>query len=208
MKHGVLGGLNSTEYPTYAFYMENVSNIVASFPRFCDWCLYSIGYQLSQCCLTCSDIRGVAVAGVEGEPVNVTELVAEAIGAGFAAWLLEKKKADGSRRFRVSIGHDSRISAKKLQVFLLHLFGFNNSFLKLLILSVKIWPFKTWVVNVPVLLLSFLFFLFEISSLIFLTSRDTFLNSVLYKLLCGANHQSSLLFIIAYLIISNWKVFL
>ncbi|KAA0036469.1 phosphoglucomutase isoform X1 [Cucumis melo var. makuwa] len=62
-----------------------------------------------------SDIRGVAVAGVEGEPVNLTELVAEAIGAGFAAWLLEKKKADGSRRLKVSIGHDSRISAKKLQ---------------------------------------------------------------------------------------------
>ncbi|XP_023540689.1 uncharacterized protein LOC111800976 isoform X1 [Cucurbita pepo subsp. pepo] len=62
-----------------------------------------------------SDIRGVAVAGVEGEPVNLTESVAEAIGAGFAAWLLEKKKADGSRRFRVSIGHDSRISAEKLQ---------------------------------------------------------------------------------------------
>jgi len=60
--------------------------------------------------------------------VNLTEPVAEAIGAGFAAWLLEKKKADGSRRFRVSIGHDSRISAEKLQVFLLHLmFGFNNS---------------------------------------------------------------------------------
>uniref|UniRef100_A0A0A0KDN6 Phosphoglucomutase n=1 Tax=Cucumis sativus TaxID=3659 RepID=A0A0A0KDN6_CUCSA len=62
-----------------------------------------------------SDIRGVAVAGVEGEPVNLTELVAEAIGAGFSAWLLEKKKADGSQRLRVSIGHDSRISAKKLQ---------------------------------------------------------------------------------------------
>ena len=60
--------------------------------------------------------------------MNLTESVAEAIGAGFAAWLLEKKKADGSRRFRVSIGHDSRISAEKLQVFLLHLmFGFNNS---------------------------------------------------------------------------------
>ncbi|XP_022133754.1 uncharacterized protein LOC111006254 isoform X2 [Momordica charantia] len=62
-----------------------------------------------------SDIRGVALPGAEGEPVNLTEQVAEAIGAGFAAWLLEKKKADGSRRLRVSIGHDSRISAKKLQ---------------------------------------------------------------------------------------------
>ncbi|GMN51078.1 hypothetical protein TIFTF001_020235 [Ficus carica] len=62
-----------------------------------------------------SDIRGVAIAGVEGEPVNLTEPVAEAIAAAFAAWLVEKKKADGSRRLRVSVGHDSRISAQSLQ---------------------------------------------------------------------------------------------
>lgn len=65
---------------------------------------------------THSDIRGVAVAGVEGEPVSLTEPVTEAIAAGFAAWLLEKKKADASKRLRVSIGHDSRISAQMLQV--------------------------------------------------------------------------------------------
>ena len=65
---------------------------------------------------TCSDIRGVTVAGVEGEPVNLTERVTEAIAAAFAAWLLDKKKPDASRRLRVSIGHDSRISAQKLQV--------------------------------------------------------------------------------------------
>lgn len=64
----------------------------------------------------CSDIRGVAIDGVEGEPVNLTELVAEAIAAAFAAWLVDKKKADVSHRLRVSIGHDSRISAQKLQV--------------------------------------------------------------------------------------------
>lgn len=63
-----------------------------------------------------SDIRGVAIAGVEGEPVNLTEPVSEAIAAGFVGWLLEKKKADGSRRLRVSVGHDSRISADSLQV--------------------------------------------------------------------------------------------
>ena len=64
---------------------------------------------------TYSDIRGVAVAGVEGEPLNLTEPVAEAIAAGFAAWLVEKKKTD-SKRLRVSVGHDSRISAQKLEV--------------------------------------------------------------------------------------------
>ncbi|TXG49537.1 hypothetical protein EZV62_025412 [Acer yangbiense] len=62
-----------------------------------------------------SDIRGVAVSGVEGEPISLTEPITEAIAAGFAAWLLEKKKADGSQRLKVSIGHDSRISAQTLQ---------------------------------------------------------------------------------------------
>uniref|UniRef100_A0A166DRU7 phosphoglucomutase (alpha-D-glucose-1,6-bisphosphate-dependent) n=1 Tax=Daucus carota subsp. sativus TaxID=79200 RepID=A0A166DRU7_DAUCS len=62
-----------------------------------------------------SDIRGVAVAGVEGEPVNLTEPVTEAIAAAFSAWLLNKKKSNESRRLRVSIGHDSRVSAQKLQ---------------------------------------------------------------------------------------------
>ena len=63
-----------------------------------------------------SDIRGVAVAGVEGEPVNLTEPATEAIAAAFAAWLLNRKEADGLRRLRISVGHDSRISAHKLQV--------------------------------------------------------------------------------------------
>lgn len=62
-----------------------------------------------------SDIRGVAVAGVEGEPVTLTEPVSEAIASAFAAWLADKKKNDASRPMRVSIGHDSRISAPKLQ---------------------------------------------------------------------------------------------
>ncbi|XP_074311910.1 uncharacterized protein LOC141647569 isoform X2 [Silene latifolia] len=61
-----------------------------------------------------SDIRGVAVAGVDGEPVTLTEPVSEAIAAAFAAWLSDKKGA-ASRSMRVSIGHDSRISATKLQ---------------------------------------------------------------------------------------------
>ncbi|XP_073101732.1 uncharacterized protein [Elaeis guineensis] len=62
-----------------------------------------------------SDIRGVAVAGVKGEPVNLTEPVTKAIAASFAAWLLEKKKPAESKRLRISVGHDSRISAQKLQ---------------------------------------------------------------------------------------------
>ncbi|KAI4370662.1 hypothetical protein MLD38_018986 [Melastoma candidum] len=62
-----------------------------------------------------SDIRGVAVEGIEGEPVTLTESVTEVIAAAFAAWLLDKKKSDGSGRLKISIGHDSRISAHKLQ---------------------------------------------------------------------------------------------
>ncbi|CAI7747934.1 unnamed protein product, partial [Closterium sp. NIES-54] len=61
-----------------------------------------------------SDIRGVAIPGVEGEPVTLTEPAAEAIGAAFARFLKGKKeqageKADG--QLSVSIGHDSRVSA-------------------------------------------------------------------------------------------------
>ncbi|MQL82329.1 hypothetical protein Taro_014809 [Colocasia esculenta] len=62
-----------------------------------------------------SDIRGVAVSGVEGEPVNLTEPVTEAIAAAFASWLLDRKKPSESRRMRISVGHDSRISAQILQ---------------------------------------------------------------------------------------------
>ena len=70
----------------------------------------------SNWCINFSDIRGVAVAGVEGEPVNLTELVTEAIAGAFAAWLSDKKKPGASTRLRISVGHDSRISAQKLQV--------------------------------------------------------------------------------------------
>jgi hypothetical protein len=61
-----------------------------------------------------SDIRGIAVARIEGEPVNLTEDVTKAIAAAFVAWLLNKKP-DGLRRLRISVRHDSRISAHKLQ---------------------------------------------------------------------------------------------
>lgn len=63
-----------------------------------------------------SDIRGVAVAGVEGEPVNLTTKVAEAIAAAFADWLVERKNDGASKQLKISIGHDSRISADMLQV--------------------------------------------------------------------------------------------
>eukprot|EP00249_Psilotum_nudum_P022155 c28395_g1_i1 orf=156-1727(+) len=60
-----------------------------------------------------SDIRGVAVTGVEGEPCNLTEAASEAIAAGFSEWLVERKGSE--RHLRISVGHDSRISAHVLQ---------------------------------------------------------------------------------------------
>eukprot|EP00245_Coleochaete_scutata_P005623 TRINITY_DN19285_c0_g1_i1.p1 TRINITY_DN19285_c0_g1~~TRINITY_DN19285_c0_g1_i1.p1 ORF type:complete len:618 (-),score=139.78 TRINITY_DN19285_c0_g1_i1:690-2543(-) len=61
-----------------------------------------------------SDIRGVSVDGVPGEPVNLTEDVTEAIAAAYVAFLAAKKKTNGTGRLRISIGHDSRVSAQSL----------------------------------------------------------------------------------------------
>lgn len=57
-----------------------------------------------------SDVRGVAVEGVPGEPVTLFPEAANRIAAGFAAFLAEKtgKPIDS---LRVAVGHDSRISA-------------------------------------------------------------------------------------------------
>lgn len=61
-----------------------------------------------------SDVRGVAVEGVADEPVNLTVEVANRIAGGFLDFLahrLGKRKAE----LRIAVGHDSRISAKKLK---------------------------------------------------------------------------------------------
>ncbi len=59
-----------------------------------------------------SDIRGVALEGIEGQHVNLTEEVCRNIGRGFALWLKEKtgKTAD----IRVAVGRDSRLSGEAL----------------------------------------------------------------------------------------------
>ena len=59
-----------------------------------------------------SDIRGVALEGIEGQHVNLTESVCRDIGRGFALWLIKKTgKAAG---IRVAIGRDSRLSGETL----------------------------------------------------------------------------------------------
>ena len=58
-----------------------------------------------------SDIRGVALEGIEGQHVNLTETVCKDIGRGFALWL--QKKA-GKNDLRVAVGRDSRLSGEAL----------------------------------------------------------------------------------------------
>lgn len=57
-----------------------------------------------------SDVRGVAVEGVEGQPVTLTAPIVRTIGKAFAQWLAEKKGGPASG-LKVGVGHDSRISA-------------------------------------------------------------------------------------------------
>ncbi len=58
-----------------------------------------------------SDIRGVALEGIEGQNVNLTEEVCKNIGRGFAVWLKEKLNKS---EIRVAVGRDSRLSGETL----------------------------------------------------------------------------------------------
>ena len=57
-----------------------------------------------------SDVRGVALEGVEGELVNLTAEIVRPIGFAFAQWLSEKKGVPVSQ-LKVAVGHDSRLSS-------------------------------------------------------------------------------------------------
>ena len=59
-----------------------------------------------------SDIRGVALEGIENQHVNLTEAVCYDIGKAFAIWLT--KKTGKSTGLRVSLGRDSRLSGPAL----------------------------------------------------------------------------------------------
>ena len=58
-----------------------------------------------------SDIRGVALEGIEGQHVNLTEGACRDIGRGFALWLRQRLGKDS---LRVSVGRDSRLSGETL----------------------------------------------------------------------------------------------
>lgn len=58
-----------------------------------------------------SDIRGVALEGIEGQHVNLTEQASKDIARGFALWLIKKT---GKTDLRVAMGRDSRLSGETL----------------------------------------------------------------------------------------------
>ncbi len=62
-----------------------------------------------------SDIRGVALEGVEGENVNLTQPIAEILGKAFTAWL-SKKVGKPTNELSIAIGIDSRLSGPLLKV--------------------------------------------------------------------------------------------
>ena len=59
-----------------------------------------------------SDIRGVALDGVEGEEVNLTPAVAEVLGKAFVQWL---KNFSHQTEVSIAVGTDSRISGPVLK---------------------------------------------------------------------------------------------
>ena len=60
-----------------------------------------------------SDIRGIAMNGVEGEDVNLTRYNALAIGAAFAHWL-GFKVGKNSFDLKICVGRDPRITGPDL----------------------------------------------------------------------------------------------
>ena len=66
-----------------------------------------------------SDIRGVAMEGVAGEPKTLGSEEARALTRGFIIWLQDKTGKQPSE-MRISVGHDSRISADALKETLIY----------------------------------------------------------------------------------------
>ena len=61
-----------------------------------------------------SDVRGVALDGIEGEIVNLTPEIVTYIAAAFADFLM-KKTGKPAKELTISVGHDSRLSADMLK---------------------------------------------------------------------------------------------
>lgn len=61
-----------------------------------------------------TDIRGVAVDGVEGEPLNLTDEVVGKMAKAFLLWLSQKTGKQPCE-LKVAVGHDSRVSADRIR---------------------------------------------------------------------------------------------
>ncbi|MHB1483674.1 MAG: phosphohexomutase domain-containing protein [Saccharofermentanales bacterium] len=61
-----------------------------------------------------SDIRGVAIEGVEGEPVNLTKDAVYFISSAFVEWL-SRRTGKKPGQLRLAIGTDSRLSGQELK---------------------------------------------------------------------------------------------
>ncbi len=59
-----------------------------------------------------TDVRGVALEGIEGEHVNLTDDVLTTIAKAFTVWLAQKT---GKKNPTIAVGHDSRLSAKRVE---------------------------------------------------------------------------------------------
>ena len=71
----------------------------------------SINYQQLQ---NGSDIRGVALEGVAGEPVTLTETAVSRIASAFVSWL-SKNSGKNTEALTIAVGTDSRLSANSLK---------------------------------------------------------------------------------------------
>ncbi|MFO0210631.1 MAG: phosphomannomutase/phosphoglucomutase, partial [Pseudanabaena sp.] len=60
-----------------------------------------------------SDIRGVAIAGVPNEDVNLTPAIAKILGQSFVIWL-SQKLSKPTFDLLISVGRDSRLSGAVL----------------------------------------------------------------------------------------------
>ena len=60
-----------------------------------------------------TDIRGVAVEGVKGQNVNLTDEVVAEMADGFVLWLADKT-GKAPDELKISVGRDSRISGPRL----------------------------------------------------------------------------------------------
>jgi len=60
------------------------------------------------------DVRGVALEGEKGRPVDLTPLAVEVVAESFGEWLREELQRPEGEELRVSVGCDPRLSGARL----------------------------------------------------------------------------------------------